>query len=165
MFYNFRKNKLAFTLVELIVVIAIIAILGTVVGISVTTFVDKSKKTKLNQLNETVDLAWKSFVSLSDDTSLQTSFKETMDTNNVFVLETADFKLTTTSAQLASLPSSSYWIILFIKGNKYSRFLEFTVRNGKVSDLTPVSGLEYFTGTPRTDVKCVADGITLQKKF
>ena len=45
MFYNFRKNKKAFTLVELIVVIAIIAILGAVVGVTVSTFVDRAKKT------------------------------------------------------------------------------------------------------------------------
>ena len=45
MFYNFRKNKLAFTLVELIVVIAIIAILGAVVGVTVSTFVNRARKT------------------------------------------------------------------------------------------------------------------------
>ena len=45
MFYNFRKNKKAFTLVELIVVIAIIAILGAVVGVTVATFVDRARKT------------------------------------------------------------------------------------------------------------------------
>ena len=54
MFYNFRKNKKAFTLVELIVVIAIIAILGAVVGVTVSTFVNRAKKTAatepLNQL-------------------------------------------------------------------------------------------------------------------
>lgn len=44
MFYNFRKNKKAFTLVELIVVIAIIAILGAVVGVTVSTFVDRARK-------------------------------------------------------------------------------------------------------------------------
>ena len=45
MFYNFRKNKKAFTVVELIVVIAIIAILGAVVGVTVATFVNRAKKT------------------------------------------------------------------------------------------------------------------------
>ena len=45
MFYNFKKNKKAFTLVELIVVIAIIAILGAVVGVTVSTFVDRARKT------------------------------------------------------------------------------------------------------------------------
>ena len=44
MFYNFRKNKKAFTLVELIVVIAIIAILGAVVGVTVSTFVNRARK-------------------------------------------------------------------------------------------------------------------------
>lgn len=44
MFYNFKKNKKAFTLVELIVVIAIIAILGAVVGVTVSTFVDRARK-------------------------------------------------------------------------------------------------------------------------
>ena len=43
MFYNFKKNKKAFTLVELIVVIAIIAILGAVVGVTVSSFVDKAR--------------------------------------------------------------------------------------------------------------------------
>lgn len=45
MFYNFKKNKKAFTLVELIVVIAIIAILGAVVGVTVSTFLERAKKT------------------------------------------------------------------------------------------------------------------------
>ena len=45
MFYNFRKNKKAFTLVELIVVIAIIAILGAVVGVVVSGFVVRARKT------------------------------------------------------------------------------------------------------------------------
>lgn len=45
MFYNFRKNKKAFTLVELIVVVAIIAVLGTVVGIAVGSALKKSKET------------------------------------------------------------------------------------------------------------------------
>ena len=45
MFYNFRKNKKAFTLVELIVVIAIIAILGAVAGTTVAVFLDRAKKT------------------------------------------------------------------------------------------------------------------------
>ena len=44
MFYNFRKNKKAFTLVELIVVIAIIAILGAVVGVTVSGFVNRAKQ-------------------------------------------------------------------------------------------------------------------------
>ena len=45
MFYNFRKNKKAFTLVELIVVIAIIAILGAVAGVTVSVFVNRARKT------------------------------------------------------------------------------------------------------------------------
>ena len=45
MFYNFKKNKKAFTLVELIVVIAIIAILGAVVGVTVSTFVNRARET------------------------------------------------------------------------------------------------------------------------
>ena len=44
MFYNFRKNKKAFTLVELIVVVAIIAILGAVVGVTVSRFVDSARE-------------------------------------------------------------------------------------------------------------------------
>ena len=44
MFYNFRKNKKAFTLVELIVVIAIIAILGAVVGVTVSGFVNRARE-------------------------------------------------------------------------------------------------------------------------
>ena len=53
MFYNFRKNKKAFTLVELIVVIAIIAILGAVVGVTVSTFVQRARRTAATEsLNE-----------------------------------------------------------------------------------------------------------------
>ena len=44
MFYNFRKNKKAFTLVELIVVIAIIAILGSVAGVLVFRYVDSTRE-------------------------------------------------------------------------------------------------------------------------
>ena len=61
MFYNFRKNKKAFTLVELIVVIAIIAILGAVVGVTVSRFVDSAReKAALNPLNGLVD-NWESY--------------------------------------------------------------------------------------------------------
>ena len=45
MFYNFKKNKKAFTLVELIVVIAIIAILGSVTGVFVYRYVDNTRET------------------------------------------------------------------------------------------------------------------------
>lgn len=57
MFYNFRKNKKAFTLVELIVVIAIIAILGAVVGVTVSTFVNRARKTAATEsLNQLADM-------------------------------------------------------------------------------------------------------------
>ena len=56
MFYNFKKNKKAFTLVELIVVIAIIAILGAVVGVTVATFVNRARKTAASEpLTELAD--------------------------------------------------------------------------------------------------------------
>ena len=56
MFYNFRKNKKAFTLVELIVVIAIIAILGAVVGVVVSRFVDNARESAaLSPLKSVVD--------------------------------------------------------------------------------------------------------------
>lgn len=61
MFYNFRKNKKAFTLVELIVVIAIIAILGAVVGVTVSRFVDSAReKAALSPVNGLAD-NWESY--------------------------------------------------------------------------------------------------------
>ena len=65
MFYNFKKNKKAFTLVELIVVIAIIAILGTVVGISVTRFVASAKEKSALTAAQAVSTCWETFIAES----------------------------------------------------------------------------------------------------
>ena len=62
MFYNFRKNKKAFTLVELIVVIAIIAILGAVVGVTVSTFVNKARKTAATEPLSGLAGNWESYL-------------------------------------------------------------------------------------------------------
>ena len=81
MFYNFRKNKKAFTLVELIVVIAIIGILGAVVGVSVSTFVSNAKKRSCKSTAESIADAWEMWASLNDNTTWNTYVKEQFPNN------------------------------------------------------------------------------------
>ena len=78
MFYNFRKNKKAFTLVELIVVVAIIAILGTAVGLAVSGLVDSSRKKTLASNAATLVTAINTYPADEIDQS-NTSTEKTLD--------------------------------------------------------------------------------------
>ena len=73
MFYNFRKNKKAFTLVELIVVIAIIAILGAVVGVTVSTFVDRARK---SAAKGPIDGLYTNYINKEDSQTIKDCLKE-----------------------------------------------------------------------------------------
>ena len=84
--FCFKKNKKAFTLVELIVVIAIIAILGTVVGLSVTQFVAKAKENAVTSSASAIQKAWDTFVADGGDKQLYTYFSENVsDISNVYI--------------------------------------------------------------------------------
>ncbi|GEM_PF-2352818 len=79
MFYHFKKNKRAFTLVELIVVIAIIAILGTVVGVSVSGFVASAKKRAVESAANSLKTTWDLFLADGGETRLNVFLSENMD--------------------------------------------------------------------------------------
>ena len=126
MFYNFRKNKKAFTLVELIVVIAIIAILGAVVGVTVTTFVNRARKSAATSpLTELAD-KWK----LNDGKSLNDYiidlFEEddnykNFSCNNETMLGKSDFGTTTFKIFYHDDNSGSYWGVLEVKAGVVSK--------------------------------------------
>ena len=74
MFYNFRKNKKAFTLVELIVVIAIIAILGAVVGVTVSVFLNNAKETAAENPIKGLNEQWENMLTLGKIKNTSTMF-------------------------------------------------------------------------------------------
>ncbi len=103
MFYNFKKNKKAFTLVELIVVIAIIAILGTVVGVSVSGFVTSAKKRAVETAAGSVVTTWNLFVAESDSSlKLGEYLASNLDNFNDLTVTYKTISATTTSTQAAS---------------------------------------------------------------
>ncbi len=104
MFYNFRKNKKAFTLVELIVVIAIIAILGTVVGVSVTGFVNSAKKRSAESTASSIASVWDMFVANADSTQLGAFLYENFP--NDYSRISTDMSLTLTAQTVAASPAS-----------------------------------------------------------
>lgn len=102
MFYNFRKNKKAFTLVELIVVIAILAILATVVGVSVTSYIDKSRKSTVEANASslmTVIQAWVAMPGADLYATIKTDWK-----GDVYAIGT------TVSAADAGIASRSFYV-------------------------------------------------------
>ena len=137
MFYNFRKNKKAFTLVELIVVIAIIAILGAVVGVTVSRFVDNAReKAALSPMNGLVD-NWESYKVDSPNKDIKTVIGE------LFPNEKTNFSASATSVwttKISALGTGTVYIY-YHDDNCGKYYGQLKIENGVVKKAN-VSAIE-----------------------
>ena len=136
MFYNFRKNKKAFTLVELIVVIAIIAILGAVVGVVVSGFVDRARVTAATDPLSSLADQWQVNVNEVTPKTLQAYIQQ------IFPNDAASFAVSD-STVLTKTPSqlkSSTFYIYFHDDNcgSYYGQIEFKKNSIDKSNVTTV---------------------------
>ncbi|MGM9900182.1 MAG: type II secretion system protein [Bacilli bacterium] len=85
-----KKNQKGFTLVELLVVITIMGVLGTVLVTNYTKYVDKSKQVvvdeQLNEVVQTFELAFVEGVTFNETTILnyQDIFDNNIDIENLY---------------------------------------------------------------------------------
>ena len=131
MFYKFRKNKKAFTLVELIVVIAIIAILGTVVGVSVTGFVNNAKKRTVDTAADSVLTTWNLFVADGNTSEKWGTYLANNMDNLGTVNITYDGTGVTANTTATQAFSATGTIVVKDKNNKYTA--KVNISNGKPS--------------------------------
>ena len=135
MFYNFKKNKKAFTLVELIVVIAIIAILGAVVGVTVSTFVNRARKTAATSpLTELAD----KWAMKEDGVTLSAYIAE------LFPNDKANFKISIADrwADTDFKSSTAAFDIYYNDSNSGSYWGKLSVKKGWVIDKKNVDSVE-----------------------
>ena len=141
MFYNFRKNKKAFTLVELIVVIAIIAILGAVVGVTVSTFVNRARKTAATEPLSGLAGNWESYLVDSPNKKLKDVIAELFEDDKTSFYVSANAMWTT---GISSLTGTQY--IYFHNDDADKYWGQLKIENGAVKK-SNVSTLEAAPST------------------
>ena len=125
MFYNFRKNKKAFTLVELIVVVAIIAILGAVVGVTVSRFVDSAREKAAKSPLQSLADQWDAYKVESPNMNLGEVVEDLFPNDKSSFILSAD-KWTT---KLTAMSSATFFVY-FHDSNTGKYYGKLEVKNG-----------------------------------
>ena len=131
MFYNFRKNKKAFTLVELIVVIAIIAILGAVVGVTVSSFVNRARESAATDPLNSLKGYWDGYV--ADGKTLSQMVSELFDASKSGFSASSD-KWATKVSKIQS--DATTFNIFYHDDNSGDYYGKLEIKDGKPGAVT-----------------------------
>ena len=148
---KFKENNKGFSLVELIVVIAIMVVLIAVLGSTILGYVDKSKYSKDISALDSINTAVKTFVAdpsadqaYTDGTVYTLTQLVALDTKNVIKPILAEVFKTTTNPMKFNYASKAF-------KDKTASDVKICIRNGAVSVYVPtVSGTgfdPYIAGT------------------
>ncbi len=133
-----RKNKKGFTLVELIVVIAIMAVLaGTVAGVTVSQLnkqTDNANKTQAKKIADTI------YTELLENPDIK--FADTKDSNNKVTANGMETELTTAYGDIVKCQTGDT-AVTATKGKEFK--VTYTAEVKDTNDTTKVTAYAYYT--------------------